>query len=177
MSQPGAGLLQPVYARAFEGLEVVVYYDAGEEHEARLDATKLLEAGAKSASVVAWPMDAPHGSDINGKLVDHAEGFEEWLADMIAAAKPPDRVPADDTARDGSPDAYLPPVPEPTLSFYRSEAEEALSGMLPGEHRAGPSSPTPKPTLIAILASLLAAYGQRHRTRGVSSGWGPTVIT
>ena len=155
VSQPGAGLLEPVYARAFEGLEVVVFYDAGEEHEARLDATKLLEAGAKSASVVAWPMDAPHGSDINGKLVDDPEGFEEWLADMIAAAKPPDRVPADDTARDGSPDAYLPPVPEPTA--WPVLAEEALLG-LPGDIVRA-IEPHTEADLIAILASLLAAYG------------------
>ena len=38
VSQPGAGLLEPVYAKAFEGLEVVVFFDAGDEHEARLDA-------------------------------------------------------------------------------------------------------------------------------------------
>jgi DNA primase len=49
VSQPGAGLLEEAYARAFEGLEVVVFYDGGEEGEACEDALKLLEAGAKSA--------------------------------------------------------------------------------------------------------------------------------
>jgi hypothetical protein len=59
VSQPGAGLLEPAYAKAFAGLEVVVFYDAGEEQEAREDALKLLEAGAKGARVVEWPEDAP----------------------------------------------------------------------------------------------------------------------
>ena len=59
VSQPGAGLLEPAYAKAFAGLEVAVFYDAGEEHEARLDALKLLEAGAKGVRVVVWPKDAP----------------------------------------------------------------------------------------------------------------------
>jgi hypothetical protein len=75
VSQPGAGLLEPVYAREFDGLEVVVFYDAGEEHEAHLDALKLLEAGAKVTRVVQWPKDEPHGSDINSKLVEDPEGF------------------------------------------------------------------------------------------------------
>jgi hypothetical protein len=75
VSQPGAGLLEPVYAKAFEGLEVVVFYDAGEENEARLDALKLLEAGAKGVRVAAWPQRAPHGADINGKLVEDAVAF------------------------------------------------------------------------------------------------------
>jgi len=77
LSQPGAGLLEPVYAKAFEGLEVVVFYDAGEENEARLDALKLLEAGAKGVRVAAWPQRAPYGADINGKLVEDAKGFGE----------------------------------------------------------------------------------------------------
>jgi hypothetical protein len=70
LSQPGAGLLEPVYAREFAGFEVVVFYDAGEEREARKDATKLLEAGAQSVRVVEWPPDAPHGADVNGRLVE-----------------------------------------------------------------------------------------------------------
>jgi hypothetical protein len=31
ISQPGAGLLEPAYASEFRGLDVVVFYDAGEE--------------------------------------------------------------------------------------------------------------------------------------------------
>src|SRR5215212_5181961 len=52
VSQPGAGLLEPAYAKVFEGLEVIAFYDAGEEDEAREDALKVLEAGAKGARVV-----------------------------------------------------------------------------------------------------------------------------
>src|SRR5215213_857777 len=84
VSQPGAGLLEPVYAGEFVSLEVVVFYDAGEEDEAHLDALKLLEAGVKSTRVVEWPRDEPHGFDINSKLVEDPEGFERWLAEMIA---------------------------------------------------------------------------------------------
>lgn len=47
LSQPGAGLLEPVYARELAGFEVVVFYDAGEEEEALKDARKLVEAGAR----------------------------------------------------------------------------------------------------------------------------------
>ncbi len=63
VSQPGAGLLEPIYAKEFAGLDVVVFYDAGEEQEARNDALKLLDAGVRSARIVVWPPEAPHGSD------------------------------------------------------------------------------------------------------------------
>ena len=69
LSQPGAGLLEPVYARELAGFEVVVFYDAGEERQARKDAAKVLEAGAREVRVVEWPPDAHHGADINGRLV------------------------------------------------------------------------------------------------------------
>src|SRR5919107_1000910 len=64
LSQPGAGLLEPVYAREFAGLDVVVFYDAGEEREACKDATTLLDAGAGSVRVVRWPDEAPNGADV-----------------------------------------------------------------------------------------------------------------
>jgi hypothetical protein len=99
VSQPGAGLLEPAHAKAFAGLEVVVFYDAGEEHEARQDALKLLEAGTRRVRVVEWPKDASHGSDVNGRMVEDPEGFEGWLAQMLATAKPPASVEAVATAR------------------------------------------------------------------------------
>lgn len=74
LSQPGAGLLEPVYARMLTGLDVVVFYDAGEEEEACKDALKLEQAGARRVRVVEWPLDAPHGYDVNGKLVEDPEG-------------------------------------------------------------------------------------------------------
>ena len=52
LSQHGAGLLDPVYAREFAGLDIVVFYDAGEEPEASKDAQKLLEAGAGEVRIV-----------------------------------------------------------------------------------------------------------------------------
>jgi hypothetical protein len=107
LSQPGAGLLEPVYAGEFEGLEVVILYDAGEQHEARLDALKLLEARVMETRVVQWPKDEPHGSDVNSKLVEDPEDFERWLAEMIAAAKPPASVVTDVGDREGEPDTYV----------------------------------------------------------------------
>jgi hypothetical protein len=89
VSQPGAGLLEPAYAKELAGLEVVVFYDAGEAKEAYEDALKLIEAGAKNVRVVEWPKDALHGCDVNHKLVVDPEGFERWLEEMIKAAKPP----------------------------------------------------------------------------------------
>ncbi len=70
LSQPGAGLLEPVYAKELAGFEVVVFYDAGEERQARKDAAKVLEAGARKVRVVEWPPDAHHGADVNGRLVE-----------------------------------------------------------------------------------------------------------
>ncbi len=106
-SQAGAGLLEPAYARAFAGLEVIVFYDAGEEDEARKDALTLLGAGAAAVRVVGWPADAPHGADVNGRLVEDPEGFEEWLSDMIEGAKPlaSARAPKK-TEREGERDRY-----------------------------------------------------------------------
>ena len=155
VSQPGAGLLEPVYAKAFAGLEVVVFYDAGEEHEACEDALKLLEAGAKSVRVVEWPKDAPHGSDVNGRLVEDPKGFEGWLVEMIAAAKPPASLVADAAGREGEPDAYVASIPE--LPSWPELAEEALCG-LPGEI-VGAIEPHTEADPVAVLASLLAAFG------------------
>jgi hypothetical protein len=71
LSQPGAGLLEPVYAADLRGFEVVVFYDAGEEAEARKDALKVLQAGAAEVRLAEWPPDAPHGTDINGRLIEN----------------------------------------------------------------------------------------------------------
>jgi hypothetical protein len=155
LSQPGAGLLEPVYAKAFEGLEVVVFYDAGEENEARLDALKLLEAGAKGVRVTAWPQRAPHSADINGKLVEDPEGFGGWLDEMVAAAKPPASVVTDAADREGEPDAYVVSILDPPS--WPILAEEALCG-LPGDI-VGAIEPHTEADPVAVLASLLAAYG------------------
>jgi hypothetical protein len=151
VSQPGAGLLEPVYAGEFDGLEVVVFYDAGEEHETRLDTLKLREAGAKSTRVVEWPKDEPHGSDVNGKLVEDQEGFEQWLAEMIAAAS----VVADVGDREGEPDTYVASLPDPPS--WPMLAEEALWG-LPGDIVAE-IEPHTEADRVAVLSSLLVAFG------------------
>jgi hypothetical protein len=156
VSQPGAGLLEPAYAGEFVGLEVVVFYDAGEEHEARLDALKLLEAGAEGARVVQWPKDEPHGSDVNSKLVEDPKGFERWLAKMIAAAKPPASVIVADVAnREGEPDTYVASLADPPS--WPMLAEEALWG-LPRDIVAE-IEPHTEADRVAVLASLLAAFG------------------
>ena len=155
VSQPGAGLLEPVYAKAFEGLEVVVVYDAGEENEARLDALKLLEAGAKDVRVVAWPQRAQHGADINGKLLEDVEGFGEWLDEMVAEAKPPASAATDAADREGEPDAYVASILDPPS--WPILAEEALCG-LPGDIVEA-IEPHTEADPVAVLSSLLAAFG------------------
>jgi hypothetical protein len=112
LSQPGAGLLEPVYAREFAGFEVVVFYDAGEEREARKDALKLLEARAREVRIIEWPAAAENGADVNGRLVEDPEGFAEWATRMIANAKALSSVGADHPKRDGQLDMYFTP-PEP----------------------------------------------------------------
>jgi hypothetical protein len=155
VSQPGAGLLEPVYAKAFEGLEVVVFYDAGEENEARLDALKLLEAGAKGVRVAAWPQRAPHGADINSKLVEDMEGFGEWLDERVAAAKPPSLAATDAADREGEPDAYVASLPGPPS--WPILEDEALCG-LPGDIIEA-IEPHTESDPVALLSSLLAAFG------------------
>jgi len=157
-SQPGAGLLEAVYAREFAGFEVVVFYDAGEEQEARKDAKRLLEAGAKKVLVVEWPREAPHGTDINSRLVEDPDGFGEWLSGMIADAKALEATTTGDVKRRGRPDSYssfdsfLPePPPWPEL------AEEALQG-LPGDIVRAIESHT-EADKVAVLANLLAGFG------------------
>ena len=155
VSQPGAGLLEPAYARAFAGLAVLVFYDAGEAQEARKDALKLLTAGAEGARVVEWPKSQPHGSDINGKLVEDSKGFKGWLARMIAVAKPPASLAADVAERAGNPDIYVLSVSESLP--WPELAEEVLCG-LPGAI-IGAVEPHTEADRVAVLASLLAAFG------------------
>ena len=107
VSQPGAGLLESAYAREFVGLDVVVFYDAGEEGQARKDAQKLLDGGAKSVRIVRWPHEAPNGADVNGRLVEDPERFAGWLAEMIGAAQPVNLFEAEEIpVRDGDLDDY-----------------------------------------------------------------------
>jgi len=157
VSQPGAGLLEPVYAKEFADLEVVLFYDAGEEQEARKDALKLLEAGAKNVRVVEWPPDARHGADINSQLVKDPEGFERWLSEMVAGAKPVTTATAN-AYRRGEPDSYTSfasfvpePAPWPVL------ADEARYGLV-GEILEA-VDPHTEADRVAVLANLLAAFG------------------
>jgi hypothetical protein len=109
LSQPGAGLLEPVYARELAGFKVVCVYDAGEELAARKDAIKVLRAGAAEVRVAEWPPEAPHGADINRTLMENPRGFEEWASRMIAGAKPLTSDPPEhrsNEVRAGKPDAY-----------------------------------------------------------------------
>jgi hypothetical protein len=142
VSQPGAGLLEPVYAREFAGFEMVVFYDAGEEQEARKDALKLSEAEARSVRVAGWPPEAPNGADINGKLAEDPKGFEGWAAKLVGAAKP---LAAGDGV--GPPRGAirtfttpLSPSPNPGRCWRRRPFTAC-----PGRS-SGPSSLTPKPT-------------------------------
>src|SRR5215217_6935702 len=155
LSQPGAGLLEPVYARELAGFAVTVFYDAGEEQEAHKDALKLLEAGAESVRVVPWPKEEPHGSDVNGKLAEDPENFEAWVAGMLKAAKPVSSVTSSGSGRDGRPDVYSSYVPEqapwPVLK------EEALHG-LPGEIVRA-VEPHTESDPVAVLVNVLAAFG------------------
>ncbi len=155
LSQPGAGLLEPIYAGVFAGLEVVVFYDAGEEKAAREDALKLLEAGARSVRVVGWPESEPHGADVNGKLVEDPGDFAAWAAGTIEAAKPVSSVDSGAPLRRGDPDAYLPHVPEPTP--WPVLKEEALYG-LPGEFVRA-VEPHTEADPVAILINFMAAFG------------------
>jgi hypothetical protein len=107
VSQPGAGLLEPAYTEGFSGLKVVVFYDAGEEQEARKDGLKVLQAGAASVRIAAWPCEALHGADINGRLIEDPEGFEAWAAKMITEAKPLALLDTEKNEdREGEPDRY-----------------------------------------------------------------------
>jgi uncharacterized protein DUF3987 len=109
LSQPGAGLLEPVYAQMLADFDVVVFYDAGEEEEAYKDALKLKHTGARRVRVVEWPTEAPHGYDVNAKLVEDPNGFEGWVSQMISKAKPITSSPRDhglNEARVGKPDGY-----------------------------------------------------------------------
>src|SRR5215216_483757 len=161
LSQPGAGLLEPVYAREMAGLEVVVFYDAGEEQEAHKDAMKLLEAGARSVRVVTWPPYAPNGSDINGRLVEDAKGFERWAAEMISEANPVSDIvrpaSAEVRGREGEPDTYVSYVPGPVEHRWPALEEEAYCG-LPGEIVRA-IEPHTEADPVAVLMNLLCAYG------------------
>src|SRR5215212_1440335 len=160
VSQPGAGLLEPVYAKEFADLEVVVLYDAGEEQEARKDALRLLETGAKTVRVVEWPPDALHGADINSRLVNDPEGFERWLRKMVAVAKPV-AEPTANAHRRGEPDSYTSfasfaslvsePAPWPVLA---DEARYGLVGLI-----LEAVDPHTEADSVAVLANLLAAFG------------------
>ncbi len=156
LSQPGAGLLEPVYASELAGLRVVVFYDAGEETEARKDALKLLEAGAADVRIASWPAGAPNGADINGRLVEDPEGFAEWANGLIAQAEPVSDVTPGDPSREGEPDVYLPfpDLPEPRWP----ELDEAAFHGLPGEIVRA-MEPHTEADPVALLGNLLCAFG------------------
>ena len=156
LSQPGAGLLEPVYAREIAGLGVVVFYDAGEEPEARRDASKLLEAGAESVKIAQWPPGALNGADVNGKLVEDPDGFAEWAAGMVANAVPISAAGGDEPPREGAPDAYLPGFDPPRPRWPELDGA-ALHG-LPGEI-VGAMEPHTEADPVALLGNLLCAFG------------------
>jgi len=161
LSQPGAGLLEPAYAREMEGLEVVVFYDAGEEQETHKDAMKLPEAGAQEVRIVEWPPDAPNGSDINGRLMENAKGFGGWAAGMISDAKSVSDLSraasAEVGGREGEPDTYIPHLPEPIEYRWPTLEDEAYCG-LPGEIVRA-IEPHTEADPVAVLMNLLCAYG------------------
>jgi integrase len=156
LSQPGAGLLEPVYSREMAGLGVVVLYDAGEASEARRDAQKLLEAGAESVRVAEWAADAPNGADVNGKLVEDPRGFARWAAGMIEGAKPVSRAREREPQRDGVPDVYLSSLEMPEPKW--PELDDAARYGLPGEI-VGTMEPHTEADPVALLGSLLCAFG------------------
>jgi hypothetical protein len=157
VSQAGAGLLEPVYAKAFAGFEVVVVYDAGEESEALEDARKLEQAGALSVRVAEWEPKVSHGADINGRLIEDREGFKKWLSKMITGAVPLTALSVR-AERTGKPDNYpsfvsfvQKPAPFPVLS------DEAFYG-LPGDVVSS-IEPHTEAAPVAVLVNLLAAAG------------------
>lgn len=167
LSQPGAGLLEPVYARELAGFEIVIFYDAGEEREARKDGLKVVEAGAKSVRIVEWLPDAPHGADINGRLVQGPDGFGEWASEMIAAAHSIPEVGIAAAEREGKPDKYggasggaKGPVPWPTLA---DEARYGLAGDI-----LEVIEPNTEADPAALLINILVAFGN-------AAGRGPHV--
>jgi hypothetical protein len=134
---------------------LLVFYDAGEENEARLDGLKLLQAGAKGVRVVEWPQRAPHGADINGKLVEDAKGFGGWLDERVAEAKPPASAATAAADREGEQDTYV--VSTLDSPSWPILAEEALCG-LPGDIVEA-IEPHTEADPVAVLSSLLAAFG------------------
>jgi hypothetical protein len=157
VSQPGAGLLEPVYAAAFGGFEVVVFYDAGEEEQARKDALKVLRAGAAKVRLAEWPSDAPHGTDINGCLVENSDGFKSRVAGMIDSARALSMgvTPVD---REGVPNSYTAStVYVPEGRVWPTLRPEALSG-LPGEIVRAIEPPT-EADPVAVLTNQLGAFG------------------
>ena len=155
LSQPGAGLLEPAYARELTGFEVVVFYDAGEEREAHKDALTVLEAGAASIRIVTWSPTAPHGADINAQLVADREGFKAWATRMIEDARPPSDTTID-LSRPGAADVYTENV-ENAAGRWPELAPEALYG-LPGDV-VRTVEPHTEAAPVAVLANMLCAFG------------------
>ena len=156
VSQPGAGLQEPVYAKEFAGLDVVVFYDAGEEPEAHKEALKLLNAGVRSVPIVVWPPEAPHGTDINSQLMENSEGFEQWASEMIAGAKA--LTATTSPHRGGEPDSYSSfasfapePAPWPVL------ADEARFGLVGDILET--IDPHTKADPVAVLGNPLCWFG------------------
>jgi Protein of unknown function (DUF3987) len=171
LSQPGAGLLEPVYAREMAGLRVVVFYDAGEALEASRDARKILEAGAQSVRVVEWPPNAQNSADVNGKLIEDVDGFSAWVGQMVESARPVSRVSASEPRRDGVPDIYtgkaenigerktgehglISYTPEPSWPVPGEQAFHGLAGEIVRE-----IEPHSEADPVALLVSLLCAFG------------------
>jgi Protein of unknown function (DUF3987) len=87
--------------------------------------------------------------------VEDREGFDGWLEGRVAAAKPPASLAADGANREGNPNVYIPFVSE--FSPWPELAEEALCG--PPSEIVGAIDPHTEADPVAVLASLLAAFG------------------
>ncbi len=85
----------------------------------------------------------------------NSNGFDAWAASMIADAKPLSPKTGEGPRRDGAPDVYLPPVPEPQP--WPELAPEALHG-LPGDVVRA-VEPHTEADPVAVLANLTCAYG------------------
>jgi Protein of unknown function (DUF3987) len=87
-----------------------------------------LDAGADTVRVVEWPNDAPHGADVNGRLVEDPDNFEAWLSGMVEGAKPLASAGAGKRpSRNGEQDRYGVESETPSGVEVRGDATEDFS--------------------------------------------------
>jgi hypothetical protein len=66
---------------------------------------------------------------VSEKLVEDPEGFEKWLAEMVAATKPLACVATDAAGREGNPEAYVASVLEPPALAGAPKGGSVLPGL------------------------------------------------